>query len=242
MKRTLAILAGLFLLLPAALLAATNPAGLWEGTLKTPNGDLGVVFNVHRDGDKRAAEMDIPAQGASGLPLKEVKVDGATVSLILPGMGDPHYEGKLSDDGKTITGNLNAGGQAIPMDLKWKSEARAVEKAQANSGEVQVLEGVWEGALDANGTQLHLRFNFTKNADGSIAGTIDSIDQGANGLPISGISRTGDTVKLDLKMIGGGFEGTLSKDASTMTGTWSQGGGSLPLTVQRKKAEASSPK
>jgi len=38
-------------------------------------------------------------------------------------------------------------------------------------------------------------------------------------------------------MIGGGFEGTLNKDASAVAGTWSQGGGSLPLTLQRKKAE-----
>ena len=82
-----------------------------------------------------------------------------------------------------------------------------------------------------------MRFNFTKNADGSIAATVDSIDQGANGLPVASIARTGDTVKMDVKAVGGSFEGTLNKDASTMTGTWSQGGGSLPLTVQRKSAE-----
>jgi hypothetical protein len=49
---------------------------------------------------------------------------------------------------------------------------------------VQVLEGVWEGVLDVPGTQLHLRFNFTKNADGGITGTLDSLDQGANGLAV----------------------------------------------------------
>jgi len=238
MKRLVAVLTGLLMLLPAAALAANNPAGVWEGTLQTPNGDLGFVFNIHRDGDKWAAEMDIPIQGVSGLPLKEIKVDGAAVTFVVPGPGEPRYEGKLSDDGKTISGTFGQTGNTIALDLKWKSEPRAVEKAQANSGDVKVLEGVWEGALDANGTLLHLRFNFTKNADGSITGTIDSLDQGANGLPISGISRTGDTVKLDLKIVGGGFEGTLSKDGATMTGTWSQGGGGLPLTVQRKKAGA----
>jgi uncharacterized protein len=237
MKRYSAILASLCLLLPAVVLAATNPSGVWEGTLKAPNGDMGFVFNLHRDGDKWAAEMDIPVQGLSGLPLKDVKVDGAAVSFPIPGPGDPHYEGKLSEDGKTISGNFNQGGASIPMDLKWKSEPRAVEKGPVNSGEVQVLEGVWEGALDVNGNQLHLRFNFTKNADGSVTGTLDSVDQGANGLPINGISRTGDTVKLDLKTISGSYEGTLNKDASSMTGTFTQGGAAMPLTVQRKPAE-----
>jgi len=236
MKLCVALFTGVVLLAPAVTLAATNPAGLWEGTLKTPNGDLGFVFNLHRDGDKWAAEMDIPLQGLSELPLKDVKVDGATVSFAIPGPGDPHYDGKLSDDGKTITGNFNQGA-AIPLDLKWKSEPRSVSKAAPNSGQVQVLEGVWEGTLDANGNLLRLRFNFTKNADGSISGTIDSVDQGANGLAITTITRKGDSVNLDVKIIGGGFQGDLDKDAATMKGSWSQGGSSLPLTLQRKKPE-----
>jgi hypothetical protein len=237
MKPYVAILAGILILAPAAL-AATNPAGLWEGTLKTPNGDIGLLFNVHRDGDKWAVELDVPAQGVSGLPLANVKVDGVTISFPMPGPGDQHYDGKFSDDGKSISGNITAGGQAIPLDLKWKSEPKAVEKAPANSGEVQVLEGVWEGALDVpGGTKLHLRFNFTKNADGSITATLDSLDQGANGLPINSIARTGDSVKLDVKVVGGTYEGTLSRDASTMTGTFTQAGMPLPLTLQRKNAE-----
>ncbi len=237
MKRYLAVLAGLCMLAPVAALAAASPAGVWEGSLKTPNGDLGLVFNVHRDGDKWVAEMDVPIQGVSGLPIGNVKVDGMAVGFTLPGQGDPHYEGKLSEDGKTISGNLNAGGEKIPLDLKWKSEPKAVEKVPANTGEVQVLEGVWEGVLEVAGNQLHLRFNFVKNADGSITGTIDSLDQGANGLAVNSIARTGDTVKLDVKIVGGTYEATLNKDASAMTGTWSQGGQQNPLTMQRKKAE-----
>jgi hypothetical protein len=237
MRRYLALVAGLLLLASAAALAATNPAGVWEGTLKTPNGDMGFVFNLHRDGDKWAAEMDIPMQGVSGLPLANVKVDGAAISFPIPGPGDPHYDGKLAEDGKSISGTFSQGPATIPLDLKWKSEPRAVEKAAANSGDVQVLEGVWEGVLDANGTKLHVRFNFIRNADGSITATFDSVDQGANGLPVASIARTGDTVKMDLKSINGSYEGTLDKDASTMTGTLSQMGNPVPLNLQRKKAE-----
>jgi len=235
MKTCLAVLAGLLLLAPAAVLAAADAAGVWEGTLATPNGDLAMVLNLHRDGDKWAAEIDIAAQNVSELPLSNVKVEGSSIGFALPGPGDPHYEGKLSGDGKTISGSFNQGGAALPLDLKWKSEPRAVAKAAANSGEIQVLEGVWEGVLDANGTQLHLRFNFTKNADGSMTGTLDSIDQGANGIPITTITRVGDSVRLDVKAVGGSYEATLNKEASTLAGTWSQGGGSLPLTMERKK-------
>ncbi|HLY20363.1 MAG TPA: hypothetical protein VKR61_24220 [Bryobacteraceae bacterium] len=237
MKRYLAAFPAALLLLPAALLAASNPAGLWDGTLKTPNGDMGFLFNLHRDGDRWAGEMDIPIQGVSALPLKDVKVDGASVSFPIPGPGDPYFEGKLAEDGKTIAGAFHQAGASIPLDLKWKSEARAVEKAPVNSGDVAVLEGVWEGALDANGNTLHVRFNFTKNADGSIAGTFDSLDQNATGLPVGSISRAGDSVKLDMKAIGLLYEGTLDKEASTLTGKMTQGGMPMPLNLKRKAAE-----
>jgi hypothetical protein len=89
--------------------------------------------------------------------------------------------------------------------------------------------------LDVHGQQLHVRFNFTRNTDGSIAATFDSVDQGANGLPVASISRTGDTVKLDMKAVGCSYEGTLNKDATAMTGTFTQGDG-VPLNLQRKQA------
>jgi|HubBroStandDraft_5_1064220.scaffolds.fasta_scaffold66955_2 hypothetical protein len=236
MKRYL-LLAGGLLLAATAGLAATNPAGVWEGTLKTPNGDMAIAFNLHRDGDKWAGEVDQPMQGVSGLPLASVKVEGSAISFPLPGPGGPHYDGKLSDDGKSISGSLTAGGDQIPLDLKWKSEPRAVEKAAAaNIGDVKGLEGVWEGALDVNGTQLHVRFNLTKNTDGSIAATFDSIDQSVTGLPVNSISRTGDTVKLDMKNVSISYEGTLNKDGSMLTGNFNQAGTSMPLNLQRKQA------
>jgi hypothetical protein len=237
MKLYAAILSGLVLLAPAAAFAAKDPAGLWEGSLKTPNAEVGFVFNIHHDGDKWAAEMDVPMQGASDVPLKDVKVDGASVSFAIPAPGEPRFDGKLSDDGKTITGNFGQGGAMLPLELKWKSEPRAAARIEPNSGDIQVLEGVWEGALETGGPTLHLRLNFVKNADGSITGTLDSIDQNANGIPINTISRKGDTIKLVVKIVGGGFEGDLDKMAATMKGTWSQGGGDMPLTLQRAKAD-----
>jgi len=222
------------LLLSAVAQAAVTPAGLWEATVKTPNGDIGMLFNLHQDAGKWTGEMDLPAQHVTEVPLTDVKVDGAAVSFTMPGPGDPSYSGKLSEDGKTIAGNLSQGGGSIAVELKWKSEPKTVVRAPANTGDVQVLEGVWEGALDVNGGQLHLRFNFKKNADGSIGGTIDSIDQGANGIPITSMARTGDAGKLDVKAVAGSYDATLSKDKTSMTGTWSQGGGSLPLTIHKK--------
>jgi hypothetical protein len=237
MKQLLTVFACLLWLFPAAAPAAVDPSGVWTGSLQTPSGDMAFVVNLHRDGDKWMAELDVPAQSVTELPLSNVKVDGGAVSFSMPGPGDPNFQGKLAADGKTLSGNFDAGGSSLPLEFKWKSEPRAVAKAPANTGDVQVLEGVWEGALDVQGNHLRLRFHFTKNADGSITGTLDSIDQGANGLPIGAIARTGDSIKLEVKTVGGSYEGTLNKDHTTITGNWSQGRGSLPLTLTLKQPE-----
>jgi len=238
MKYCRAALTFLFLLTPVLALAATNPSGRWEGKLSTPNGDLTMIFNIHQNGEKWVGEVDVPEQHVSEFPLKEVKVDGAAVGLSLAGPGDPRFDGNLSKDGKSLSGNFSQGGGVIPLTLEWKAEPKAVTPP-SNSGEVQVLEGVWEGALDAGGQQLRLRFHFNKNADGSITGTIDSLDQGADGIPINNIARTGDSVKMDVKMIGGSYQATMDKDAATLTGTWSQGGGEMPLVLKRKAEKKS---
>jgi enterochelin esterase family protein len=236
-------LTGLWLLAPSAVLAATDPAGVWEGALKGPAGELSIVFNLHRDGGKWAAEMDFPAQGVSGLSLPNVRVDGAVIGFTLPGPGNPHYAGKLSEDGKGISGTFTQSGISLPLDLKWKSEPRAVESAPPaqNTGDVQVLEGVWEGVLAEGGNQLRARFTFTRNAGGSITGTFDSMDQGASQLPVTSITRTGDTVTLALKVLAASYQGRLNKDASAMTGSWNQAGVSQPLTMQRRLRSAPPP-
>ena len=67
---------------------------------------------------------------------------------------------------------------------------------------------------------------------------MDSPDQGAKGLPVTLVTRKGSSLKLELKQMGGVFEGTIAKDLSEMQGTWTQGGGSLPLELKRVKDSA----
>jgi len=64
---------------------------------------------------------------------------------------------------------------------------------------------------------------------------MDSPDQGAKGIPVTAVTRTGSSLKLELKQIGGTFEGKISSDLATIEGTWSQPGGTLPLTLKRDK-------
>ena len=95
------------------------------------------------------------------------------------------------------------------------------------------LVGTWEGKLDAGGTSLRVLFHVTATAEGKLAATMDSPDQGANGITVSEVGHEGTKVHFGVAVVHGAFDGTMSEDHKSITGTWTQGAASLPLTLSR---------
>lgn len=104
-----AVAAALFA--PAVASAQVAPvAGDWYGGLAIGGGQLPLVFHVKADG---TATLDSPAQNARGLPASVV-VMGGKVRLAL-GSTAAAFEGTLSPDGKTLTGQWTQGGASAPL-------------------------------------------------------------------------------------------------------------------------------
>lgn len=92
-------------------------------------------------------------------------------------------------------------------------------------------EGYWLGALKVTpAVSLRLGFHVTKKPDGTLTATLDSIDQGARGIPIDEVEFKDGNVKFVAKKLNGSFEG--KQDGDTIAGTWKQGPGELPLTLK----------
>jgi hypothetical protein len=94
------------------------------------------------------------------------------------------------------------------------------------------VSGKWLGTLEPGGVKLRLALHIEKTADGYQA-KMDSIDQGASGIPVSDISVTGTEFRFQVPKIAGRYEGKISADQKEISGTWSQGPASLPLTFAR---------
>jgi uncharacterized protein len=94
------------------------------------------------------------------------------------------------------------------------------------------FEGSWQGTLDAGGQVLRLVVTVTKSDAGVYSGKLESVDQGAT-LPIDTITVNGDAVRWEIKSAAVVFEGTLNKERTELTGTFSQGGQQFPLTLKR---------
>jgi pimeloyl-ACP methyl ester carboxylesterase len=108
----------------------------------------------------------------------------------------------------------------------------AVQAAALAQGGPSV-EGNWLGSLNTQPGRLRLALKVTKAVNGSLAATLDSLDQGAKNLPVSMIRQSGRTVAFELKAIGGAFDGALTADGSELVGEWKQSGAVLPLTFNR---------
>jgi uncharacterized protein (TIGR03435 family) len=101
----------------------------------------------------------------------------------------------------------------------------------------QDITGDWQGTLQA-GQALRIVMNITKADPGGLKAVMHSIDQGGQAIPATAVTLQGSTVKMAVAMIEGSYEGTLSADGNSITGTWTQGGGKpLPLNLERATKE-----
>jgi hypothetical protein len=140
------------------------------------------------------------------------------------------FAGTLSADGNEVTGTwTQTEPPQPPADVTFKREQSAPAAA---SPALPQIAGDWHGALSAGGAELHLVFHFAAGADGALSGTLDSVDQGANGIPVNTVTLKGSKLSLAVDAVKGTYEGDISPDGKQIKGNWSQGT-SLELNLER---------
>ncbi len=102
----------------------------------------------------------------------------------------------------------------------------------------QAVEGDWEGTLKAGEMQFRLVVHVKKDDKGAVKATLDSLDQGAMGIPASSVSVTDGVLKFTIDGIQATYEGKLDAARNVISGNWTQGANSLPLEFARPKARA----
>lgn len=118
--------------------------------------------------------------------------------------------------------------------------AAAVPAAEAPSpGQEAPIIGTWTGTLEIPqaGASLRIVFHVTRSEDGEFRATMDSPDQGATGIAVSGVEIRGDSVRFDVAAAGGSYAGAKT-GTDVIEGVWRQSGMELPLTLERGEAAA----
>ena len=227
----------------AAFGAGTNDlTGNWKGTLNAGAAKLRLVFKISKAADGNlTAKMDSLDLGARDIPVETVSVKDKAIHLEVKSVHGV-YEGTWDAAGTKIIGQWQQGLQPMPLTLErvhgtnFAAEAMSPAEFAASKIAAPKLAGVWNGSMVAGPANLRLRVNISKTAAGAAVGTMDSLDQGANGIPLSAITCNDGKVRFEARGIGGVYEGTLSSDGAALAGQWQQAGQTMPLDFKKATA------
>ncbi len=98
----------------AITVSAQSLVGDWKGVLTVQGVELELVFHVEKAGDDYTSTMDVPLQGAVGIPIEKTVLDGNSVSFAIP-MAQISVKGTI--EGNTITADYEQAGQQFPLVL-----------------------------------------------------------------------------------------------------------------------------
>jgi len=90
-------------------------SGSWYGVLQLPKNQLRVVLNIVKTSDGYSATMDSPDQGVRGMPVKTIKFESDSLTVILQSP-KVEYKGVLGKD-NIIMGNFKEAGNSFPLNL-----------------------------------------------------------------------------------------------------------------------------
>jgi dipeptidyl aminopeptidase/acylaminoacyl peptidase len=117
-------------------------AGDWKGTLDVQGMKLELIFHITGENDQIAATLDVPMQGAAGIPAEATFADNKlTVAVAAAGI---KYSGTFA--GESIDGNFEQGGMALPLKLeKFESKLPGKTELVSTDEQIKALEAFDRG-------------------------------------------------------------------------------------------------
>jgi hypothetical protein len=222
-------------LLPVAWASAEPDAtvtGHWEGAIHAQADDFAVAVDLASDdAGKLAGTFSNAAQRINGLPLFSASVDGRLVKLEIKSAGPAiqTFDGRVSPDGQTITGQFLVDVYAVPFELKRTGAARIAPPPRSAAVDAK-LAGSWAGTLEIAGTSFPLALTLTNHADRTSTGA-----WAAGGAPLSAISIAveGSNVTLTSAITPTTFTGTVNAEGTELAGTLTESGAPRPVVFAR---------
>jgi hypothetical protein len=233
--RALSVLLG-FSASIGVLSAQSDMRGHWSGAVDTHDGSMVMEVDLDKTANGWIGSLTIPARGSSGLPLDGITFADGKGSFRLPGGPESAgFTGTLSADGKTLDGAFTAGPQSLPLKLTRTGEAK-VALPKSSPAVAQEFVGSWEGTVKFD-VPLRIALTILNGKDGAEAGVV-SVDQGNARIRVNAVTQKGTKLSLDVKAVGGSYEGEINKENSEINGIWTQMGLTTPLLLKKAAATA----
>lgn len=167
--------------------------------------------------------MEAPLSCVSGVTGSDLK---KRITRIMS-----EQSGRKLDLGRKLLLGL-AGALAVTVPISFGLVHAAAQTATANS-----ITDTWQGTLHLpNGKDLRTVVKIAKDDKGALKGAMYSLDQGGQPIPMSSVSFADGTLKYAIERFDLTYEGKMSSDGRSITGTMNQGK-PLPLVLERATPE-----
>jgi hypothetical protein len=207
--------------------------GRYEGTVQSPNGDAKIILDLDKNAKQEWIGELSMSQGPRQLPLAQIAIQGTNISfqLAVPGQS-PKFSGSYDPAAKAIKGNISGPNGEVPFEVTRTGDAKITAAAPSSPITPEMI-GTWEGTLQVGGRSMRLQVILRQGADGKAAGDLVSLDQGAQKIPITTITQDGTKLELVVRLVGVNFKGAMNEAKTEITGDWTQGPRTLPLTLKK---------
>lgn len=210
-------------------------SGAWFGTLDVGHLKTRLVFHIKKHGGGYEATIDTIDEGRKDISVTSVKAKGSAVHFELAAFG-AMYDAKVNSTETEMTGVFRQAGSKIPFILTKTANppviAPPLVPALYTPRSGSALQGYWQGIITIGPVKTHLTFKIAELGKGEYRGELDSLDEGARGIPVTAISYQPPSVHMDVVGVAGAFDGKVTGDGE-ITGTWKQGPNTLPTVLTR---------
>lgn len=228
--------------------ADTNaPAGDWLGNLEVGGIKLRLLFKIRKESDSvYVGTMDSIDQGAKDMLIDKISFEDKELRFQIK-LIQALFEGSYQPASDKFVGKWIQGSKALPLTLvradpnQLAGDTTAPKDIAASKRAGEKLQGHWNGILASAGQEFRLTVNIRTNRDGTAAGTLDSLDQGLNGIPLSGLTYNDGNVHFDARGMAAAYDGVSFNNSTTVTGVWKQAGQMLPLKFTKHAGGISAP-
>lgn len=190
--------------------------GTFSGTLQAGDAQLHIVLHLSRNSvGALHATLDSLENGVFAVEASSASLNSGTLKFEVHSVG-VNYEGRVSLDQKTIEGDWRQGGASLPLVFHREPAAHLPEGSKFG------VEGLWQGALEANGLRLRFQLHVSHDAKGELIAALDSLDQFVSGLPAAKVSQKDSAFHFEIPSLASTYDGTLDATKGLIAGEWSQ--------------------
>jgi hypothetical protein len=221
---------------------APDIQGAWAGIfeIKEAKVKAPVLYKITRENGSYHAVGVNPYRGAVEIPMDKLIYHFPSVHMERMAVGFI-YDANLNPKTMEMSGTWKVGKISGPLTLKLNAFPDAFPGPLAESDYAprkdSDVQGYWQGTLQAGKTPLRVALKIAERTNGVFRAVFNSLDQGGLDIEATAVTCHAPTLKAEFGGIGGAFEGTVDSGDRVITGNWTQGNATLPLTLERANAQ-----